>query len=145
MPLTLEVHKYARNPGTLEMRLVSTQPYVRLSFLHEPPVFVQGGRIYSAGGDEVDAPLWFDDAIAQLTPVVRAEVGLSAAAAPSPAAPAPARATSRPLKPQRTGEPWQCEECGWRGTTLSKAVHRINHHKKKESVSHDDSTVDDRS
>jgi hypothetical protein len=45
MPFTLQVHEYARVPGTTESRLVSERPYVRLRGpAGEPAIFLQGGQ-----------------------------------------------------------------------------------------------------
>lgn len=138
MPLTFDkVHRYTRIPGTLEMRLVETRPYVRLRRGYDPPLFVQEGVLYDEGGTVVDPwPQWVHEDIDKLSPVVRAEVGLTlpGQTVPSPSSePAPARATSP--RPKRTGEPWKCPEpgCGYEGTTLNKVFHRVNYHKPKES------------
>ena len=142
MPLTLDhVHRYTRVPGTLEMRLVETVPYVRLRSGEAPPLFIQAGVVYDEGGTVVEPwPEWVVAAMEKLSPVVRAEVGLVLPGQPearseSPG-PLPPRATSSPAK--RT---WTCE-CGWTGSIHGKQFHRLNHHKAKKEAVGGDTTVD---
>lgn len=125
--LTLRVHDYARIPGTHDMRLVKTTPYVRLARQGSPPIYVQGGRVYSEGGPEVSTvPAWLPDELAKLTPTVRTEIGadkvlaaLTPVAAPAPVAPAPVRQIAE----------WTCPELGC-GATIprsKKGAHVVMH------------------
>src|SRR5262245_2194826 len=72
------VHVYEKVPGTVrELRLVRTNPWVRLAVKDQPPVFIQGGKIQSEDGKAYDpVPEWVPAEIAKLGPVVRQEVGL---------------------------------------------------------------------
>jgi hypothetical protein len=79
--LDLVVHHFTKVPGTNEMRLVKINPYVRIAHGAEPPLFIQGGRIFSEGGPEMPTeqlPAWWDKEVSKLSPAVRAEVGLVA-------------------------------------------------------------------
>ncbi len=63
MPLQLAgVHVSSRVPNSDEQRLVKTNHYVRIGSDQGPPIYIQGGEIYSEGGpllDEKDIPDWF--------------------------------------------------------------------------------------
>src|SRR4030095_4565127 len=67
------VPRYTRVPGSLEMRLVETNPYIRLRSGNEPPIFLQGGVAYDEGGVVVAQwPEWLQQAGAALDPAPRA-------------------------------------------------------------------------
>jgi hypothetical protein len=125
-PLALDqVHQYQRLPGTLEVRLVRTNPYVRITNGGEPPLFVQGGVIYSEGGDVItDPPAWWAAEVLKLSPTVRAEVGLGPVPVTQPA-PATPVAAQKPVSPA-----WTCEQCGKTLTVKGRAFHLL-HHKKE--------------
>lgn len=72
-----KVHTLTK-PGLNEpSRLVSVNPYICLSGENaESPVFIQGGKVYYAGGDEVKKlPVWFAEEVAKCSPEALAEVG----------------------------------------------------------------------
>lgn len=55
MPLELDkVHHYVKQPGTNDVRLVNTNPYVRFCAEGHPVVFLQGGRFFYENGVEID-------------------------------------------------------------------------------------------
>jgi hypothetical protein len=125
MTLSLDkVHDFQRIPGTLEVRLLKTQPYVRIVSGGEPPIFVQGGVLYSEGGQRVtEIPDWFTQEVLKLSDTVRAEVGLPPIA--PPAAPPP-KATSSTAE----RETWTCGACGKTMPKRGRLFHEM-HHKKR--------------
>lgn len=77
MPLNLRPHEYKRQPNSGMAVLTRLNPYVRLSVEGQPPIFVQDGRYYAAGGDEIKmAPDWVKGEVAKLSDRARKEVGL---------------------------------------------------------------------
>lgn len=110
MPLNLQVHRYARMPGTNETRLVSSNPYLRLNAgpLESPPLFVQQGRVYSEGGELIkDLPEWFWEEARKCSPEARREVGLvlpeeGPINTPEPEPPPPPAVSAQPPKPPST-------------------------------------------
>lgn len=78
MPLTLtKVHVTERIPGSDVSRLVRTNHYVMLKSENEPPLFIQGGQIFSEGGPLVDEiPEWFWIEASKLTPLAIKSCGL---------------------------------------------------------------------
>ena len=76
MPLTLRTHVTERVPGTLEQsRVVRTAHYVRIAAEGNPPLYIQGGAVYSEGGGLVDEiPDWFWPEVNRLTPAALATV-----------------------------------------------------------------------
>lgn len=77
MALKLDkVHHYVRQPGTQDVRLVQTNPYVRLSVEGRPVVFLQNGRFWYENGVEVpEIEPWLARAIEQVNPKVLKECG----------------------------------------------------------------------
>lgn len=74
--LTLRPHDWKRNKKGNSI-LVRTSAYVRLHQSGEPAIFVQGGRYFTDGGEEVmKAPPWVLEQIKTLTDTVKKEVGL---------------------------------------------------------------------
>lgn len=61
MPLSLRVHVTEKVPGSSnESRIVRTHHYIRVAANGSPPLYVQGGQIFSEGGPLVDeVPDWF--------------------------------------------------------------------------------------
>jgi predicted RNA-binding Zn-ribbon protein involved in translation (DUF1610 family) len=145
MALTLDfVHRYTRVPGSLEMRLVETNPYIRLRSGYEPPIFLQGGVAYDEGGAVVAQwPEWLQQAVAALTPAARAEAGF--AVAEDPARPPAVTAAGLPPQPgQKHLTWWTCPECGETVSTRGKQAHRYNKHRKvktEEPAKHDYPTL----
>lgn len=82
MPLSLKVHHHERVPGTQESRLTRLTPYLRLSHKEDPPVYIQGGAVYSEGGPALETlPDWFHAELAKLSPAALQEVGWKSAPA----------------------------------------------------------------
>lgn len=134
MTLTLnEVHQYTRIPGTLEVRLVKTSPYVRITHAGEPPVFIQGGQAYSEGGQRMDPmPAWLAGEVDKLSPTVRAEVGLEVDV-PVPVdirLRAPEAGPKPKPKPRPPAEMWTCPECQKQMAPRGRSFHEL-HHKKQ--------------
>lgn len=74
---TDKVHVYERIPGTTDVRMTGLHPYMRFCIEDEPPVFVQDGRFYYAGGEEVNTvPEWVTAEVEKLSPSMRDEIGL---------------------------------------------------------------------
>jgi hypothetical protein len=130
MPLALDkVHEYQKIPGTSEVRLIRTQPYVRLTHENWPPIFIQGGQFYYQGGPPVTPlPEWVAEEVARLSPACRAEVGLEVD-----------RPVSEPkpkLKPPRIPQaaPWTCPQCGKAMGQRGKSFHELHHKKQAEKA-----------
>lgn len=73
-----QVHKYVRVPGTQEMRLMKVSPVVRICKGTDPPLFIQEGKVYAEGGDEIPKeklPGWFHDQVKLMTVQARSEIG----------------------------------------------------------------------
>ena len=53
------------------------KPYIRLSHGDSPPVFVQNGKFFGAGGKELeDVPSWVQDSLGKLNAVTLESIGL---------------------------------------------------------------------
>lgn len=115
--LDLTVHHYTRIPGTMDVRLVKTTPYVRLSAGNEPPLFVQGGLVFSAGGPLVEElPPWFWEEARRLSAETRQACGLTLPEeAPTPAPP----------------NVWTCPECNDTIPAKKRGVHATNHRRRR--------------
>src|SRR5262245_57129298 len=104
MPFTLaKVMEFSTRPGTLEPQVTGTHHYVRLrgGDGHEAPLYIQDGRVYGEGGDEVAAselPEWFEVEVAKCSPAALAAVGWK----PSAHGDAPARDASGRWLPSRS-------------------------------------------
>jgi len=73
-----QVHKYVRIPGTQEMRLMKVSPAIRICKGMAPPLWIQEGKVYAEGGDEIPKeklPDWFDEQVKMMTPQARSEIG----------------------------------------------------------------------
>ena len=69
MALNLNPHEYTVNPETSQPTLLRINPYVRLRQDDGPPLFLQGGQVYSEGGPLIpreEWPDWLVDAILRL-------------------------------------------------------------------------------
>lgn len=122
MPLQLSgVHVYEKVPGThAEMRLVRTNPYLRIAMKDHPPIYIQGGKFYSEGGPEVrDFPPGFEAELAKASPEARRDVGLG-----EPAHEAPPKSG-----PKKIVRMWTCPQatCGETMTASRKGVHIAAH------------------
>lgn len=129
MPLSLDrVHEYQRVPGTQDMRLIRTQPYVRITHGGDPPIFIQGGQFYYQGGTPVPAlPEWLPDEIAHLSETVRAEVGLMETEGGQP--------QPKPKPPAAAVEQWTCPECGKSMARRGRTFHVLHHAKQAKKAS----------
>jgi len=91
MAFTLTVHEYQRVPGSLEVRLVRTNPYLALTKKvgdSAEMLFIQSGQVWSAGGVPIEnLPDWFAEELAKCSPAALLEAGWK------PVPPAPARET----------------------------------------------------
>jgi hypothetical protein len=80
MSFTLKVHDYKRRRDGNQAVLVRVQPYVRLKNGEEsPPIFVQSGKFWAEGGDEIDEddlPDWVAGEIAKMSKTAKREAGL---------------------------------------------------------------------
>lgn len=78
MALDLNPHQYTVNPETSQPTLIRVTPYVRLREHDGPPLFLQGGQVYSEGGPLIpreEWPEWLPSAIARLNNVGLEESG----------------------------------------------------------------------
>ena len=105
--MALELHKihvYARHrdslTGEVSQRLVDYNPALRLKSGDDPPIYLQRGVAYSAGGDEIhDLPDWFEDELAKCSDTALQAVGWVAG-------PEPTALPDHPLWPEpASGDP----------------------------------------
>lgn len=129
MPLELtKVKVFEKVPGTThEMRLIATNPYVRIMGQDWPaPVYVQGGKFYGEGGPELDAlPAGLEAELDKLSPAVRAEVGLK-------------DTPSRPTQPAlpKPDAMWTCPDAAACGQKMpisirKKGIHVARFHRRR--------------
>jgi hypothetical protein len=75
MAFSLKTHVPKRNDP--EGKIGRYTPYVRINSSEGPPLFIQGGKFYSEGGEMVkDLPDWVDDEVAKMSPTAKRECGL---------------------------------------------------------------------
>lgn len=152
-----KVHNYVKVPGSMDVRLVSTDHYVRLRDGERPPVFVQRGTVFPEEGAAFafeDIPSWFWKQAKLVSKEMRKTTGLKKllkrrkleklaaqdAMVEVTAAMAPigdievgeaSQAKAEPVvvaEPKpRQGKPWTCEQCGEVLTTLQKGAHNSKH------------------
>ena len=73
-----KVHNYKPISGTKQVRLESTNPYLRLCRGDGPPLFIQRGVVYSEGSQRIkktDLPDWFHEELNKVAPARLEEVG----------------------------------------------------------------------
>jgi len=78
MPVNFYPHEIVMDPDSQLPRVIHRADYISLTEDDEQ-VYVQGGKIFLGGGDAVhpdEAPAWFWDRYAQLTPHARRSCGL---------------------------------------------------------------------
>lgn len=78
MPLDLaKVHELEKIPGTEQFRLVKVHPTASLGRQGEPPIWIQDGKLYYEGGEEVrNPPEWFWEDLAKIDPERRKVLGV---------------------------------------------------------------------
>jgi hypothetical protein len=75
MSFTLRVHEYGKVDGSPFTKIIKSSHYIRMSAYGNPPIYIQGGRLYSEGGDEVkNPPSWFWEEVKKLTDKALEEV-----------------------------------------------------------------------
>src|SRR5262245_41081787 len=117
-----KVHNYQRKPGSMEVRLVETNPAMRLKVKDEPPVWVQNGKFYQDGESTqelTEVPLWVYEELKRVSPALRRECGLATDE------PTPVTAVVTPP----IGVDWVCLTCGDSVPTRAKGVHIARHRK----------------
>lgn len=80
MGLTLtKVEDYRPVPGKPdEVRLIATNHYIRIRSEAGGPLFIQNGKVYAEGGEEIkDLPQWFQDEVKKVPPAQLKEVRYS--------------------------------------------------------------------
>jgi len=78
MALNLSPHNFSVNPETNQPVLTRIQAYVRVREGDSPPLFLQGGQVYSEGGPLIPAedwPDWLEGHIKRLSPLALEECG----------------------------------------------------------------------
>lgn len=71
MAFTLRVHEYAKIPGSPYQKIVKARHYIRFVRRESPPIYIQGGKLYSEAGDEIKGnqiPDWFHEAVQKTDP-----------------------------------------------------------------------------
>ena len=72
--LTLETHKFEKDPTTNRPRLAEFTPYISIETEHGE-LFIQNGQVFPMTGPPIsDPPQWFWDEVKKLTPQALAEV-----------------------------------------------------------------------
>lgn len=70
------VHHYVKEPGGNSVKLIKTNPYMRFSRDGEGTVFLQSGRFYYEGGEELtEVTAWLADELRKANPKVLRECG----------------------------------------------------------------------
>src|SRR5262245_39940079 len=113
-----KIQDYQRKPGSMEVRLVATNPAMRLKVKDEPPVWVQGGKFYPDGESTQElpeVPAWVHEELKRISPAARRECGLDA----------PVTAVVTPP----IGVGWVCPTCDETVPTRQKGVHIARHRK----------------
>lgn len=120
-----KVHDYQKVPGSMEVRLVKTRPYVRLCREGGPPLYVQEGRIYSEGGPEMDpVPAWFWEEAGRVAPAVRDETGLASLLAQH------TTGTTAPPESVSLSPLWICPDCSHEVERRVKGLHIARHRRR---------------
>lgn len=96
-------HHMVKVPETQQYRVGRVTPVVRLGCMSEA-VYLQGGKCYSAEGDEMELPTWAYGQMALLTPTTLQEAGF--AEVPTPPG-GKVEVTPQPKAPTM----WQCPAC----------------------------------
>lgn len=129
MGLTLRVHDYRVMPGTNQARLLSMKPYINVKAGNGPPIFIQGGKLWAEGGEEIkNPPEWFWDEIKKIDPERLKAIGFSL---PEPEQPEP---KPRPKTDYPTagdtlpGRTWACPYCGRELNSRGKFQHVLRSH-----------------
>lgn len=143
MPLDLrQVQKYERIKGTMQVALTGVNPYVRLKSGRDvPPLFIQGGKVYSEGGPEIpldELPEWFWTELDKMTPRAKAECGadrlVKSSADPMEKSKSARETTTPTLKENSQPKPkryWHCDPCNLEIDTRKKGMH-IAFHRRQE-------------
>ena len=66
MALEMKPHKYTKDKLSGQAKLTSVNNYLRITEGKLPPVFIQGGKFYSAGGKELagdQLPAWVPERV----------------------------------------------------------------------------------
>jgi hypothetical protein len=78
MTLSLRPHEYRTDKRTGRNILTRMNPYVRLRNGDDPPVFLQGGKLYDEGGTEIKkAPPWVVEHMKVMSDKAKREVGFA--------------------------------------------------------------------
>lgn len=78
MAFSLKTHIIKKVDGE-GVKVVRSQPYVRLNSGDGPPIFIQNGGFYTEGGQAMkraDLPEWFEIELKKVDPGIRRECGL---------------------------------------------------------------------
>jgi hypothetical protein len=124
-----KVHEYQRVPNTTEVRLVRTTPYVRLrGSADDPPLFIQGGQVYSEGGQIIaDPPAWFWDELAKVSDGTLREVGWTARRVGSERERSPAKVVAATAAGSSRTYTCTVEGCGAVMPLRLKGIHAARH------------------
>jgi len=72
--LTLETHKFEKDPTTNRPRLAELTPYISIETEHGE-LFIQNGQVFPMTGPPIsDPPQWFWDEVKKCTPEALADV-----------------------------------------------------------------------
>lgn len=76
MQLSYKVHEMEKAEGSDVTVITRVNPYLRLAHQSEPPLFIQAGKVFDAGGDEQKKiPSWFWKELEGVTDKALAEAG----------------------------------------------------------------------
>lgn len=78
MQLSYKVHEMEKPDGSDVTVVTKVNPYIRLAHQSEPPLFIQAGTIFNAGGEEENKiPSWFWNQLERVTDKALTDVGFT--------------------------------------------------------------------
>lgn len=125
-----KVHDYVRIPGTMDVRLVGENHYIRLAS-GEHKLFAQNGRYWTEEGEVkyADVGEWFWELARKCSPEGRKRVGMKL----------PEELSHKEREELGVDKLWKCDECGEDVSMLDKGMHIAGHtlakNKEKKKIS----------
>lgn len=114
-------HHMGKNAESLQYKVVRTTPIVRLGYMSEV-VFLQGGRSFSADGEEMELPGWAYEAMSRLTATSLKEAGYDAV-------PTPPKGTDTSMPDTKPPKTFTCPACAKVMQDDNRIPHLAKHNK----------------
>lgn len=126
MPFSLRTHDRRKDRQSGRSRVVRENHYIRLASGGEPPVFIQGGRAYTAGGEPVtEIPEWVREQAKDVPHEVRKDTGMDELF-PEKADGGKGK-TPAAKSNHETGDMWECPVCAEQVKKKTKGLHIAQH------------------